>query len=143
MTCNGENSIKYNSPLSCAETNNASQLVCDNLERGEKIERKNSITSPNVTINGDVSLQNLSNAIQNRKKISESNTSPENSKQKSRSSLVESINNVDKMLSKLLELGRSEIAKRYEVHLIFSANPYTSKNRGAPKKNYEFTLLAK
>ena len=98
--------------------NNASQLVCDNLERGEKIERKNSITSPNVTINGDVSLQNLSNAIQNRKKISESNTSPENSKQKSRSSLVESINNVDKMLSKLLELGRSEIAKRYEIYLV-------------------------
>ena len=64
-------------------------------------------------VNGDASLQNLSNAIQNRKKISESNSSPGSSGKKSKSSLLSSISKVNDIVKKLLEINENTNAERY------------------------------
>ena len=63
-------------------------------------------------VNGDVSLQNLSNAIQNRKKISESNSSPGSGNQKSKSSLLSSISKVNDLVQKLLEINEGRLNER-------------------------------
>merc|ERR1712223_1607051 len=67
-------------------------------------------------VNGDVSLQNLSNAIKNRKKISESNSSPGSCSQKSKSSLLSSISKVDGIIKKLLEINRNVELKRSNLN---------------------------
>ena len=63
-------------------------------------------------VNGDVSLQNLSNAITNRKKISESNNSPGSVSQKSKSLLLSSISKVNDIVKKLLEVNESKPNQR-------------------------------
>lgn len=59
-----------------------------------------------------MSLQNLSNAIKNRKKISESNNSPVNNSQRSKSLLLRSVSNVSHLVKKLCEIGSMEVNKR-------------------------------
>merc|ERR1712150_204296 len=63
-------------------------------------------------VNGDVSLQNLSNAIQNRKKISESNSSPGSGNKISKSSLLSSISKVNDLVQKLLEINEGRLNER-------------------------------
>ena len=78
------------------------------LRNGEAKEN----SSP-VDPNRDVSLENLSNAIKNRKKISESNNSPGSCNQRAQSILLSLISNVDHLVQKLLEIETSEATKRY------------------------------
>jgi predicted nucleic acid-binding Zn-ribbon protein len=63
-------------------------------------------------INGDVSLQNLSNAIKHRKKISENNSSPGSCSHRSKSSLLSTISKVNNLVKKLFEIGSTEVDKR-------------------------------
>jgi hypothetical protein len=82
-------------------------LLVTDIRNGEAKEN----SSP-VDPNRDVSLENLSNAIKNRKKISESNNSPGSCNQRAQSILLSLISNVDHLVQKLLEIETSEASKR-------------------------------
>lgn len=107
-TCSYNDELFSNADILTSDEMNSSYDNC--LRNGKLGDDEIKIRS---NVNGDASLQNLSNAIQNRKKISESNSSPGSSGKKSKSSLLSSISKVNDIVKKLLEINENTNTERY------------------------------